>query len=88
MTPDQRFTIIVTLLTFALGGVSLLLRSLFRVSQQWVKTIDQLSELSKDIEELIRMKEKEHTRLETRDDRIEARMERHEQWHSARAIEH
>lgn len=82
MTPDQRFTIIVTLLSFALGGVSLLGRSLFRVSQQWVKTGDQLSNLSKEIEDLLKMKEKEHVRLETRDDRLESRIERHEAWHA------
>ena len=84
MTPDQRFTVLVALLTFALGGLVTLGRALFRVSQQWVKTGDQLTSLSKDIEELLLMKEKEHGRLEVKDDRLEARIERHEQWHAAR----
>lgn len=85
VTPEQRFTIIVCLLTAALGGLGVLGRALFRVSQQWVRTGDQLAALSKDIEELIKMKEKEHSRLESRDDRLEARIERHEAWHAARA---
>lgn len=84
MTPDQRFTIIVTLLTCALGGVGAVGRALFKVSAQWIKTGDQLKSLSEDIEDLIKIKEKEHGRLETRDDRLEARLERHEQWHAAR----
>lgn len=82
MTPDQRFSILCILLTFALAGVGAIFRSLWKISKEWIKTVDQLQALGEDIKEMNTNKEKEHIRLEVRDDRLEARLERHEQWHT------
>jgi biopolymer transport protein ExbB/TolQ len=84
MTPDQRFTIIITLITISIGGVATLIRSLWRVSQQWVLTGRKLEELTDDIGKMVLAKDKDHTHLQAQIDRLEQRAERHEEWHTHR----
>lgn len=82
MTPDQRFTVLMVLLTAALAAIGFLSRSFFSVSRQWVRTGAKLEELSNDIRDLVTAKERDHGRIDNRMDRLEGRVERHEVWHS------
>lgn len=72
------------LLTTALGGLAAIGRSLFRVSQQWVHVGEKLDRHTEAIENVIKEKERDHGRLEKLFERADARIERHEQWHSNR----
>jgi hypothetical protein len=82
MTPDQRFAILLVVLSAALGGIGWLVKSLLGVTAQWVRTGTKLEELSTDIRDLVTAKERDHGRIETRIDRVESRVERHEVWHT------
>lgn len=82
VTPDQRFAILLVILGAALGGIGWLVKSLLGVTAQWVRTGAKLEELSSDIRDLVSAKERDHGRIETRIDRIEGRVERHEIWHT------
>lgn len=84
MTPDQRFAVLLVVLTAVLGGVGWLARSVLGVTAQWVRTGAKLEELSTDIRDLVAAKERDHGRIETRIDRVESRVERHEVWHQDR----
>ncbi|MGN6128505.1 MAG: hypothetical protein ACTHON_18255 [Humibacter sp.] len=81
LTPDQRFAVLLALLTAALAAIGWLTKCLFSVTQQWARTGARLEELSNDIRDLVNAKERDHSRIETRIDRIEGRVERHETWH-------
>lgn len=81
MTSDQRFAVLLVLLTAALGAIGWLVKSLLGVTAQWARTGARLEELSQDIRDLVVAKERDHGRIETRIDRIEGRVERHEDWH-------
>lgn len=84
LTPDQRFAVLLVVLTAVLGGVGWLAKSVFGVTAQWARTGAKLEELSTDIRDLVTAKERDHGRIETRIDRIEGRVERHEVWHQDR----
>lgn len=84
MTSDQRFAVLLVILTAALGGIGWLVRSLLSVTHQWARTGARLEELSQDIRDLVSAKERDHDRIETRIDRVESRVERHETWHTSR----
>jgi len=81
MTPDQRFTVLMVLLSTALAAIGWLAKSLLSVTKQWAITGVKLEELSNDIRDLVVAKERDHGRIETRIDRVESRVERHETWH-------
>jgi hypothetical protein len=81
MTPEQRFEVLLVLLTAALAVVGWLIKSLLNVTHQWARTGARLEELSQDIRDLVTAKERDHARIETRIDRVEGRVERHEAWH-------
>lgn len=81
MTPDQRFAVLLVVLAAVLGGVGWLAKSVLGVTAQWVRTGAKLEELSGDIRDLVSAKERDHGRIETRIDRVEGRVERHEVWH-------
>lgn len=81
MTPDQRFTVLMVFLTAALGGIGWLVKSLLGVTAQWGRTGAKLEELSTDIRDLVTAKERDHGRIDARVDRVEGRVDRHEQWH-------
>lgn len=85
VTPDQRFEALMVVLAAVLTGIGWLSKSLLSVSRQWGRTGAKLEELSNDIRGLVESKEREHNRMDTRMDRIEGRVERHEDWHSNRA---
>jgi hypothetical protein len=82
MDAEQRFEILLVLLTTALAAVGWLIKSLLSVTHQWARTGARLEELSQDIRDLVTAKERDHARIETRIDRVEGRVERHETWHS------
>lgn len=84
MTPDQRFTVIITLLGAACTGLAALARAMFRVSRQWLLTGKELENLGEDIRGLVDTKEKDHARFERRIEHVEHRVERHEEWHQNR----
>lgn len=84
MTPDQRFEALMVVLAAVLTGIGWLSKSLLGVSRQWGRTGAKLEELSNDIRDLVVSKERDHNRMDTRMDRIESRVERHEDWHSNR----
>lgn len=81
MTPDQRFTVLMVLLSTALAAIGWLTKCLLNVTQQWARTGVKLEELSQDIRDLVSAKERDHGRIEARIDRVEGRVERHEVWH-------
>jgi hypothetical protein len=81
LTPDQRFEVLMALLGAALAAIGWLGKLLFNVTRQWALTGARLEELSNDIRDLVSAKERDHGRIETRIDRIEGRVERHEDWH-------
>ena len=85
MTPGERFiTLIVTILSgvaLLTGGLVFTIKLLWNIRGSWDKTNAELHELVGDVRDLVDQKEREHQRLELRDDRLEARVERHEQWH-------
>jgi hypothetical protein len=81
MTPEQRFEVLLVLLTAALAVAGWLIKSLLNVTHQWARTGARLEELSQDIRDLVTAKERDHARIETRIDRVEGRVERHEAWH-------
>lgn len=85
MTPAERFvTLIVTILSgmaVLSGGLVLTIKLLWNIRGEWDRTNAELHELVGDVRDLVDRKESDHRRLESRDDRIEARVERHEQWH-------
>lgn len=82
MNPDQRFTVLMVLLTAILAGVGWLAKSVLRAVTQWARTGAKLEELSTDIRDLVSSKERDHGRMDARVDRLEGRVERHEIWHS------
>jgi len=84
MTPDERFTFLMVVLAAVLGGLGWLAKSLLGVTAQWVRTGAKIEELTGDIRDLVSSQEREHSRLDTRVDRVEQRMERHEGWHADR----
>lgn len=81
MTPDQRFAVLMVFLTAVLGGLGWLAKSLLGVSAQWVRTGAKIEELTNDIRDLVSSKERDHGRMDSRVDRLEGRVERHEVWH-------
>ena len=84
MSPAERFATILSILGVLLGGITVTAKLLWNVSKQWQKASDSLVALGKEIKELVVLKERDHQRLERRDDRLEERFERHEAWHADR----
>jgi hypothetical protein len=82
MTPDQRFAVLMVLLSAAMAAIGFLAKAFFSVSRQWVRTGAKIEELTTDIRDLVASKERDHARIDTRMDRLEGRVERHEVWHS------
>jgi hypothetical protein len=81
LTPDQRFTVLMVVLTAVLGGVGWLAKSVLGVTQQWARTGVKIEELTSDIRDLVSSKERDHARLERAIERTDQRVERHEVWH-------
>lgn len=93
MTNAERFitllgTIIVALGIIMAGGVRIF-KVLWDIRGAWDKTNNALHEtngelthLVEDVRELVGNKERDHARIDKRQDRLEARIERHEEWHS------
>lgn len=84
LNPEQRFEVLLLALSAALAAIGWLIKSLLNVTHQWARTGARLEELSQDIRDLVSAKERDHNRIETRIDRVESRVERHETWHSER----
>lgn len=85
MTADQRFAVLMVLLTAALAAIGWLAQSLLGVSKQWGRTGAKLEELTADIRDLVASKERDHARLERAIERTDQRVERHEVWHQDHA---
>lgn len=84
VTPDQRFSILLVVLAALLGGVGWMAKSVLRATAQWARTGAKLEELSTDIRGLVESKERDHARMDTRVDRLDDRVTRHEAWHQDR----
>jgi hypothetical protein len=63
------------------SGMVLVIRTMSRVSASWATTTGSLQELVRDVAELVRQKERDHDRIEARQNRIEQRQQDHETWH-------
>lgn len=59
---------------------------LWKMSAKWTDAVATMRGMNEDIHDLVSSKEREHTRLESRIDRVEQRMERHESWHAQRGM--
>jgi hypothetical protein len=81
MTPDQRFAVLIVLLTAALAAIGWLAKSLLSATAQWGRTGAKIEELANDIRDLVDSKVRDHARMDNRMDRLEGRVERHEVWH-------
>ncbi len=85
MSASDRFVaLLVTILTgvgIITTGVVWVLRMLWNIRGSWDATNAKLERLVDKVGDLVAGKREDHERLDKRDDRIEARMERHEQWH-------
>lgn len=80
VTPEQRFFILLSIISVITGGIGILFRLLWKVSSQWTRTGDKIEGLTEEIHGLILQKEKEHTRLEKEDERLGKRLDRLENW--------
>jgi sensor histidine kinase YesM len=69
MTPNQRFTLIITLLTVLISAVGYLIKLLWTTSARWQQLTDRLQHIGEQIADLVIAKEKEHTRIEARLDK-------------------
>lgn len=71
MTADQRFTIIILILSLVFTIMVAVLGAIIRVTQKWTRTEDRLNNLIEDVKELIEDKDKTHTEMLTsmREDR-------------------
>lgn len=85
VTPEQRFFILLSIISLLMGGMVFLFRLLWKVSTQWTRTGDQLQHLADEIRSLVQQKEREHNRLEKEDERLGKRIERLENWTRRRA---
>ena len=85
VTPEQRFYVLLSIISLISGGMVFLFRLLWKVSTQWTRTGDKLQQLAEEIHGLVQQKEREHARLEKEDDRLGKRIERLENWTRRRA---
>jgi hypothetical protein len=80
---DQRFAVILLVLgggiTLATTAFTMLAKSLWSFSKQWVQTSDKLIEQSDDIKQLIRQKEVEHQRLSRVDEWLAGQIKEHDE---------
>lgn len=85
MTAADRFVALLVGLVAIGGGLGsgmvLVIRTMSRVSSSWATTTGSLQELVRDVAELVRQKERDHDRIEARQNRIEQRQQDHETWH-------
>lgn len=85
MTPGERFlTLIVATLSgiaIIMGGFIFVIKLLWSIRGGWDRTNAELHELVGDVRDLVIAKERDHARLEMKNDRLESRIERHEDWH-------
>jgi hypothetical protein len=63
------------------SGMILVMRTLAKITASWTATTASLQELVRDVAELVRQKERDHDRIEGRQDRLEQRQQDHETWH-------
>lgn len=56
-------------------------KSVLSISQRWATAVSELKQLGVDIHNVIEWKDREHVRLDTKVDRLDSRVERHEIWH-------
>ena len=85
VNPEQRFFILLSIISLLCGGIGVLLRLLWKVSTQWTRTGDKIEYLANEIRELVQQKEREHARLEKADDVLGKRISRLEDRMSRRA---
>lgn len=88
MTGAERFAALLAAIIAAGGGIGgglgLAARGLWRIKGAWDATNGELRGLARDVRALVAANERDHRRLDDRDDRIEARLDRHEQRHAGR----
>lgn len=84
----QRFYVLLSALALIGGGIIWAVRLLWKTARTYQGSLDNIDkasgsivELGEDLKELIRLKEREHDRIDTRITNVESKVERHEQWH-------
>lgn len=74
MSSDQRFAILLVVLSCVMTGLMGMVKALFGVSKRWVQTAATLEGLSSSIKELIQQKERDHARLAKSDHLLDERI--------------
>jgi hypothetical protein len=84
----QRFYTLLGILTIVLGGLTFVIIRLFKAGRVYQLSLDSIDhaaksidELGDDLRELIRVKEREHDRIDERITQVQGQLQRHEQWH-------
>lgn len=88
MNSIQRFYILLSILAILFGAMSWCMKQIWKAAGKYQASLDALNkasdhieDLGDDLKELIRLKEREHDRIDTRITTVESKVERHEQWH-------
>jgi len=81
MSPDQRFTLIMSGIAILASAIGWLAKSFMGVSKQWTLTGERLERLGLDLRQVVDWKDREHGRIELRVERVDNKLERHEVWH-------
>lgn len=63
------------------SGLGWLAKTVIGLGKQWTLTVERLTTLTDKVSQIVDWKDREHTRLDTRADRLDGRIERHEAWH-------
>lgn len=81
MSANERFSLLIagmgllfTVLTVGLGLI-------VRITRRWTKIEDSLSTIAEKIQGIVKDKDDDHRELSYRIEKVDSRIERHEQWH-------
>lgn len=80
MTPNERFTVLLTVAGMASALLLGVFRLLWTIAQKWASTSNQLNNLAQGIADLVVIKNREHDRLTRSDEKLERRIARIEEW--------
>jgi hypothetical protein len=84
MTPSERFAAIIAALTLVFLVMTTGLGLIVRITMRWAKIESNLQSITEKVSELVDGKRTDHLYLDSRIDKVDSRIERHEQWHRDR----
>jgi uncharacterized protein YlxW (UPF0749 family) len=81
MSSADRFAAIITTLGFMLAAMTAVLGLIVRITARWTRVESELKVMTDKLAELVTDKRVDHYDLAARIDKLDNRVERHEQWH-------